>query len=30
MPPGTTVKDLPDTWRYPECRVLKAKKGLVV
>jgi rubredoxin len=30
FPPGTPFEDLPDTWRCPECKVLKAKKGLFV
>jgi rubredoxin len=30
IPPGTDFLDLPDTWRCPECRVMKAKKGLFV
>jgi rubredoxin len=30
IPMGTVFKELPDTWRCPECRVLKAKKGLFV
>jgi rubredoxin len=29
-PPGTPFEDLPDTWRCPECRVMKGKKGLFV
>ena len=26
--PGTAWKDVPDTWRCPECKILKAKKGV--
>jgi len=29
-PPGTPFEELPDTWRCPECRVMKGKKGLFV
>ena len=25
---GTIWKDVPDTWRCPECKILKAKKGV--
>ena len=28
IPPGTPWEQVPDTWRCPECKVLKAKKGL--
>ncbi|MFA6362096.1 rubredoxin [Methanoregula sp.] len=28
IPPGVPFDDLPDTWRCPECNVLKAKKGV--
>jgi len=28
IPPGTPWENVPDTWRCPECKVLKAKKGL--
>jgi len=28
IPPGTTWEDVPDTWRCPECKILKAKKGV--
>ncbi len=30
IPPGTPFEDLPDTWRCPECRVMKGKKGLFI
>jgi rubredoxin len=26
--PGTAWEDVPDTWRCPECKILKAKKGV--
>jgi rubredoxin len=26
--PGTSFEDLPDTWRCPECKILKIKKGV--
>jgi rubredoxin len=26
--PGTPWKDVPDCWRCPECKILKAKKGV--
>jgi rubredoxin len=26
--PGTPFEDLPDTWRCPECKILKVKKGV--
>jgi rubredoxin len=25
---GTIFEDVPDTWRCPECKILKAKKGV--
>jgi rubredoxin len=25
---GTAWKDVPDSWRCPECKILKAKKGV--
>jgi rubredoxin len=28
IPPGTPWEKIPDTWRCPECKVLKAKKGV--
>jgi len=28
IPPGTPFEDLPDTWRCPECKILKVKKGV--
>jgi len=28
IPPGIPFEDLPDTWRCPECKVLKVKKGV--
>jgi rubredoxin len=30
IPPGTPFEALPDTWRCPECKVRKAKKGLFI
>jgi rubredoxin len=26
--PGVAFEDLPDTWRCPECKILKVKKGV--
>jgi rubredoxin len=26
--PGTCWEDVPDSWRCPECKILKAKKGV--
>jgi rubredoxin len=26
--PGTAWEEVPDTWRCPECKILKAKKGV--
>jgi rubredoxin len=26
--PGVAFEDLPDTWRCPECNILKFKKGV--
>ena len=28
IPPGTPFEDLPETWRCPECKILKVKKGV--
>jgi rubredoxin len=28
IPPGTAFEDIPDTWRCPECKILKCKKGV--
>ncbi len=28
IPPGTPWEKVPDTWRCPECKILKAKKGV--
>ncbi len=28
IPPGTPFEALPDTWRCPECKILKTKKGV--
>jgi len=28
IPAGTAWEDVPDTWRCPECKILKAKKGV--
>jgi rubredoxin len=28
IPPGTAWQDVPDTWHCPECKILKAKKGV--
>lgn len=28
IPPGTSFESLPDTWRCPECKILKVKKGV--
>ncbi len=28
IPPGTAWQDVPDSWRCPECKILKAKKGV--
>jgi rubredoxin len=28
IPPGTAFNDVPDTWRCPECKILKVKKGV--
>ena len=28
IPPGTPWDKVPDTWRCPECKILKAKKGV--
>jgi rubredoxin len=28
IPPCTPFEDLPDTWRCPECKILKLKKGV--
>jgi rubredoxin len=25
---GTCFEDVPDTWRCPECKILKVKKGV--
>lgn len=26
--PGTPWEDVPDSWRCPECKIFKAKKGV--
>jgi rubredoxin len=28
VPAGTTFEEIPDSWRCPECKILKAKKGV--
>ena len=28
IPAGTPWDDVPDTWRCPECKIFKAKKGV--
>ncbi len=28
IPPGTPFEKVPDTWRCPECKILKVKKGV--
>jgi rubredoxin len=28
IPAGTPWNEVPDTWRCPECKILKAKKGV--
>jgi len=28
IPPGTPFEKLPDNWRCPECKIMKAKKGV--
>ena len=28
IPPGTAFEDLPNSWRCPECKIMKAKKGV--
>jgi rubredoxin len=28
IPAGTPWAEVPDTWRCPECKILKAKKGV--
>jgi len=28
IPPGTPWKEVPDSWRCPECKILKVKKGV--
>ena len=28
IPPGIPFESLPDTWRCPECKILKVKKGV--
>jgi rubredoxin len=28
IPPGTAWEDVPDSWRCPECKILKAKKDV--
>jgi rubredoxin len=28
IPPGMSFESLPDTWRCPECKILKVKKGV--
>jgi rubredoxin len=28
VPAGTSWDDVPDTWRCPECKIFKAKKGV--
>jgi len=28
IPPGTPFEKIPDTWRCPECKILKVKKGV--
>lgn len=28
IPPGVPFGKLPDTWRCPECKILKVKKGV--
>ena len=28
IPPGTAWDKVPDTWRCPECKILKVKKGV--
>ena len=28
VPAGTSFENVPDSWRCPECKILKAKKGV--
>jgi N-acyl homoserine lactone hydrolase len=28
VPAGKPFEDVPDSWRCPECKILKAKKGV--